>query len=100
MNDLTSPDVYNETERTARKQHRCSECRRDRIRKGDRYFSISGLWDGKWERYRICTRCRWAIRRYNAEVHYDDAIGFTQLWESLRERMISRFGYSPVRSRS
>lgn len=50
-------DVYHREERTARKTHRCCECRRDRIRPGDRYVEHRGLLDGEWTTYRVCARC-------------------------------------------
>lgn len=54
-------DFYNEKEVTARKEHKCSEqgCKRTNvIRKGDRYFRISGKFDGDVWDAKLCLRCK------------------------------------------
>lgn len=54
----------------ARKPHWCVECRRERIRPGDRYERASGIWDGAPDRYKTCMRCvntRDAMMRESSE---------------------------------
>ena len=55
------PDAYSERVRKARKDHRCCACR-ETIRKGDRYFYTSGIWDGRPESYKHCIRCMEMLR--------------------------------------
>lgn len=50
------PTVFNVLERKAKKQHNCCECDRQ-INKGDRYFVLQGLWDGRWSNYKQCPTC-------------------------------------------
>lgn len=42
--------------RTARKRHRCYECRAE-IFVGDEYREDTGLWDGEWSRFKMCGVC-------------------------------------------
>lgn len=66
--------VYNRpSEVTARKVHRCDECRRD-ISIGQRYWRASGLYDGRWYRHAICaechsTACEWLMRNCRGFLH-------------------------------
>ena len=50
------PTFYSEEMRTARKQHKCTECRRT-IEPGEEYESVSGLWEGGWSKYKTCRDC-------------------------------------------
>jgi hypothetical protein len=50
------PDCVTFTQRRARKQHKCCECRRP-IMPGEKYEECSGIWDGEPNRYRTCSRC-------------------------------------------
>lgn len=90
--DCEEPTVYDESHPVARKAHRCCECRRERIRPGDRYLRASGLWDSKWNTYIVCARCdrvRAALKR--------DGYGctpFEGVAEALRERMFDRHRWS------
>ena len=43
--------------RTARREHKCSECRYV-IRKGDRYEVSAGLSEGHWYGAKTCERCQ------------------------------------------
>lgn len=51
---------------TARKAHRCGECR-STIAGGERYERVSAKWDGQVETLRTCGRCL-ALREY-VEAH-------------------------------
>lgn len=46
-----------EGERTARKEHRCSECRR-KIRVGERYLSERYVFDGDFHHHKTCAHCQ------------------------------------------
>jgi hypothetical protein len=49
-------EVSKTENRTARKEHICCECR-DKIKVGDKYEYVSGLWDGIWREYKTCRIC-------------------------------------------
>ena len=52
---------------TARKPHRCEECRRA-IQPGERYEYCAGMWQrGTVERFKVCSRCL-ALREYVKEA--------------------------------
>lgn len=59
---MTSPEVYKERYRKARKAHRCCECGRERIRPSDTYLYASGVWDGQGASFKVCLRCARARR--------------------------------------
>lgn len=48
--------VWNETSRTARKEHVCVECR-EPIKKGELHQYVSSLFDGHWSTHRTCLLC-------------------------------------------
>ncbi len=50
-------DVYVAKVKRARKQHRCSECGHA-ILPGEEYHEAKMLYDGSWDRYTTCARCR------------------------------------------
>lgn len=54
--DFDPPSAYREVHRTARKPHRCEDCRAT-IAPGDRYLYISGVWDGRGDSFRRCAEC-------------------------------------------
>lgn len=54
--------VYRSQRVVARRAHRCYECHRA-IAPGETCESVSGLYDGRWERLRTCARCL-AVRDY------------------------------------
>jgi len=49
-------DCYRETERTARKAHRCCECMAN-IDPGERYVVCSGVSEGEGWSYKLCAFC-------------------------------------------
>jgi hypothetical protein len=65
--------------RTARKVHRCCECRED-ITVGTKYEYVSGIWDGRPGAYKTCLSCV-EIRDHFACEGYI----YGQLWEDLEE---------------
>lgn len=54
--DYDSPSVYNESNPVAKKEHKCSECRRS-IEIGERYCRVEGCWDGDWHTFKTCRHC-------------------------------------------
>jgi hypothetical protein len=54
--DYDRPVVWREQWRTARREHKCSECR-GIIRKGERYEVSAGLSEGSWYGAKTCERC-------------------------------------------
>lgn len=55
--DYYPPDVSREVSRTARKEHRCGECRRT-IDPGERYVVQTSLYEGSWWEGKVCAQCR------------------------------------------
>jgi hypothetical protein len=49
--------VYNEHQRRARKDHRCSACQAVVIRRGDLYKDIRTVFEGEAETIKRCARC-------------------------------------------
>ena len=54
--DGEAPSVFKQRIVTARKPHKCCECK-DVIPKGTKYERITGLWDGKWDEFKMCIGC-------------------------------------------
>lgn len=54
--DYEEPSIFRREMRRARKEHRCCECFRV-ILPGEEYEHDSGLWDGRWDRYKTCLGC-------------------------------------------
>lgn len=54
--DYDPPSLYVRTTRKARKQHKCSECRRS-IEPGETYQHVAGVWDGGMSTYKTCQHC-------------------------------------------
>jgi hypothetical protein len=50
-------DVYDETTRTARKEHECDACD-GKIRPGDKYVAIFIVFQGEIENLKRCARCQ------------------------------------------
>lgn len=54
--DYEMPTVHNVSTPTAKKAHKCEECR-STIQPGDKYERSEGLWDGEWQTFKTCKRC-------------------------------------------
>ncbi len=81
MCDYDEPSVCNTRVRTARKQHKCCECRWV-IEPGDKYEYTSGVWDGEGMSFKTCLSC----------VEWKDALMAHRREEIHAEN--KRFGYS------
>lgn len=78
------PTAYQMIKRTARKDHRCCECR-GVIRKGERYNYHSGIWEGEPCAYKVCVDCE-ALRdqvRRDCELFDDEVPALTCLGHDL-----------------
>jgi len=64
------PKTCNVTFRTARKDHRCCECRRP-IVKGERYEYTSGVWDEPAS-FKTCADCAATRRTWSAVAWAED----------------------------
>ena len=65
------PSAFNETWRTARKEHRCCECR-STIRAGERYRYVSGVWDGQGRSFKQCADCAELSIAFTADAAYPE----------------------------
>lgn len=54
--DYEAPTFYRKTVPTARIKHRCEECGA-MIRPGEKYESVSGMWDGDFGTFKTCQHC-------------------------------------------
>lgn len=54
--DYERPEFYSAITRTARRAHRCYECR-GFIQPGERYKRVTGKWDGTFDTHATCQRC-------------------------------------------
>lgn len=50
------PDLFRDFDRTARKEHRCGECRRT-IMPGEVYRVEEGQWHGNFDSHKTCLEC-------------------------------------------
>ena len=66
IDDAEPCEFWNETRRTARKTHKCSDCGR-KIRPGERYRTVATKWDGNFSMTKECAHCEaagvWLIDR-------------------------------------
>lgn len=58
--DMEQSTLYNEAERKANREHRCSDCG-GTITKGERYKRIASLYDGQWSTEKRCADCQFMI---------------------------------------
>jgi len=54
--DYDVPEFFQSTWHTARKEHRCCECRQP-ITVGQRYERIAGKWEGQFDTFSTCEKC-------------------------------------------
>ena len=78
--DEDAPEIYLAQVVTARKEHQCYECHKT-IKSGERYETVSGRWDGEFNRFTFCLFC--------SEVSTVFSCGkgrmFGILWEEMRD---------------
>ncbi len=79
------PTVYACDRPTARKEHKCYECR-GVIRVGEKYHKHHGIWDGSASTYKVCNECE-ALRMKADDGARDneDRTPFGGLYETVFE---------------
>lgn len=80
--DLERPDIFEQTQRRAKKTHKCSECGCN-ILPASKYWSISGLWDGKWGNFKQCLSCEAIADRFMDETDCCYCVG--GLYQDLQD---------------
>jgi len=71
------PEFMKTTTPIARKEHLCSECRRD-ILKGEKYRIDRGVWDGEFSSHKICLDCL-SLR----EEFFCDGWTYEHIWDDM-----------------
>ncbi|VVE12150.1 hypothetical protein PCA20602_02689 [Pandoraea capi] len=61
------PTLYTKKVYTARKAHKCGECRRA-IAPGESYEKVVGVWDGRLDVFKTCRHCADARQYVKAHV--------------------------------
>lgn len=77
-----APSAFRQITRTARKVHKCCECRR-LIPTGTKYTYSSGIWDGSPSNFKQCINCSLVFSAAGTVSDYDEQPLFTQLTEWL-----------------
>ena len=67
---MMMPDCMTRTERRARREHRCCECR-GRIHVGEGYVYVSGVWEREPYSFKFHAGC-WAFREELDDADRDD----------------------------
>lgn len=70
MSNTEMPSVFSDKVRTARREHKCCECRRI-IKIREKYHLFKGCWEGKWAEFKTCLECD-DLRHELREFYYDD----------------------------
>ncbi|NDI85097.1 hypothetical protein [Undibacterium crateris] len=86
------PSAYREVIRTARKEHKCCECR-GVIQRGEKYHFHSGIWDGETHSFKVCADCT-ELRQMvidDCQLCPDESPGFSCLGDDLEEWHLERF---------
>jgi len=78
------PKVYNVKIVKARKEHKCCECN-GIINMGESYNVHSGLWDGKWDKYKVCLDCDEIRKEIDKDCYYGEGTPFEELLEYVAE---------------
>jgi hypothetical protein len=81
------PEVFEKRVLRARKRYRCCECG-SVIGVGEMYERVSGLWDGRWARYKTCVVCARIRRDYCAPFGYLRET----IWEGLGTDIVGVWG--------
>lgn len=75
--DEGSPDFTSQKMVTARKDHKCIECR-GVIKKGDLYEKTAGKWDGSFESFKTCSDCLSLRKEFFSGGYY-----YGHIWEDF-----------------
>jgi len=79
--DYDGPEFYSETMRKARKEHRCTECRRI-IEHGEHYEYVTGKWDGEFSEHKTCPDCLSIRKAFFCKGWGHGAI-YEDLWDHI-----------------
>lgn len=88
--DCESPDFWSESIRTARKEHKCVECRKI-IPKGEKYNILTGKWDGEMSSYKMCLTCREIESKLSCG---GGGVVFGTLWYEIRESVFPNMSFA------
>jgi len=64
-----SPEFFQQTERVARKSHKCYECKQE-FGPGGRYMYVAGVWDGDFQTFKTCPNCLALLRALEKKYHF------------------------------
>lgn len=81
------PEFYDERWVVARKPHTCHECRRP-IAIGQRYYRVTGKWDGDVNSFRICADCQ----DIQQSLYCDGSYSFGTLWSDIEDQLFPTGG--------
>jgi len=79
LDERDSPEICNTVMRTARKIHKCDECRRE-IKPSEKYESCRGKWKGDFETYKTCADCLSLRNQF-----FSCGWGFGDIWSNFRD---------------
>ena len=78
------PQVFDVSTPTAKKQHRCCECR-GFIEQGEKYQRFKGLWGGSWGLFKTCFDCVSIRSQIDEGRRWDEVPAFSHLYEDIFE---------------
>lgn len=94
--------MYHEEIVTARKPHHCCECGMT-IAKGEKYETVSGMWDGRCDRIKTCLPCVATRRQATEGIKAADCCelpAFGELRQYLRDGFPdTKALYAPIHTR-
>ncbi len=82
--DCEMPEFYSNYSPTARKEHKCCECR-GVIQAGEKYDYFSGKWDGEMSVFKTCSDCKLLRGAVLDLQDACDCIAFGSLYEEIFE---------------
>lgn len=81
--DCEIPQIYNERQITARKDHKCCECHNP-IAQGTTYVLCSGLYDNSFFRYKQHVECRDFAAKLNIDFIGECAVLFGEVDDAMQ----------------
>ena len=82
MSNCEMPTCFEHNQPCAVKPHRCCECG-GTIAKGEMYHALSGVWEGRGQRFKVCADCHALRAEVDRGCRYDEGTGFGELFESV-----------------
>lgn len=84
VDDAEPCDVYTDVMRTARMEHRCSECSAT-IHSRERYEHVTMLYDGHWATFKTCLACiddrGWLVEQCGGFLHGEVQDELVEHWQ-------------------